>query len=702
MSYSSISHPINSKSWWEEYHSKYWDANHGSSQTAHFMERLLEGLSPAELAFLKSGNLDILDWGCAFGEGVVCLARAFSGCSVAGLDYSEQAIEVARSRYPRLEFIQNSEGSIPRAFDVIVTSNCLEHFAGPLAIIANHLQSCRDLYIALVPYREEPLCEFHAVRFDDETFPERLGDFERIHFRLIETEARYWPGLQLLVVYASPRYLSGRRPVRLADRERAKWDAYYATIGQAGDEPSIDQFGEEFAKLVEELLPDGGRILEAGAGGGGQSMALARAGRFDLTLMDFSAEALEQARRWFDRVGAAAQFVQQDVMHAGPAEFDLVFNAGVLEHYTFQEQVALLQGMASRSRRYVLVLVPNRLCYWYWIWRLAVSGEANWPYGKEVPIADMGAVFEAAGLRPLGQFFTASSWAENFIRNLPGLGAKLRDQILLAHQSALIPEWQKGYLVAGLACKADATNVVVPSEFQLSTWPRTALSDDTAMAALADALALGVAAENRLAVREAFFARQLAQGLTTPPVKDVAPEAPAGPAAVEICWLTEERAATERHIRELEQRTKDLEAEIALVISTRTYRRGEPIASTASGLAARRWPPRGGRPPRHPRLEKSPARVPKSGRAVGSLARPAARIVPAVVRRDVASFDYTSPTPTDAGNARPGGPGCGRLRVRSRPGERGTAGLQPGDAPGRVDRKRAEPDVPRSRADCRQ
>ena len=82
-------------------------------------------------------------------------------------------------------------------------------------------------------------------------------------------------------------------------------------------------------------------------------------------------------------------------MLAGSAEFDLVFNAGVLEHYTYQEQVALLQGMASRSRRYVLVLVPNRHCYWYWIWRLAVSGEGSWPYGKEVPIADLGGAFEA-------------------------------------------------------------------------------------------------------------------------------------------------------------------------------------------------------------------------------------------------------------------------------------------------------------------
>ena len=37
------------------------------------------------------------------------------------------------------------------------------------------------------------------------------------------------------------------------------------------------------------------------------------------------------------------------------AEYDLVFNAGVLEHYTHDDQVAFLRGMASRSRRYVLL-----------------------------------------------------------------------------------------------------------------------------------------------------------------------------------------------------------------------------------------------------------------------------------------------------------------------------------------------------------
>ena len=86
--------------------------------------------------------------------------------------------------------------------------------------------------------------------------------------------------------------------------------------------------------------------------------------------MDFSSKALDHCRRVFERESLTAHFLQGDIRDPGVPAFDLVFNAGVLEHYTLEEQADLLRCMASRSRRYVLVLVPNALCYWYWIRRV--------------------------------------------------------------------------------------------------------------------------------------------------------------------------------------------------------------------------------------------------------------------------------------------------------------------------------------------
>src|SRR5688572_13706503 len=142
-------HPTNSQPWWDEYFRAQWEANRGRQQTRHFMERLLASLPEPELAYLSSRPAEVLDWGCALGEGVVALAERFPGARVSGLDFSATAVEDARKNYPDREFLLSAGGEVPRPFDVIVTSNCLEHFARPMEVMAEHLQSCREVYVAL-------------------------------------------------------------------------------------------------------------------------------------------------------------------------------------------------------------------------------------------------------------------------------------------------------------------------------------------------------------------------------------------------------------------------------------------------------------------------------------------------------------------------------------------------------------------------
>ena len=201
----------------------------------------------------------------------------------------------------------------------------------------------------------------------------------------------------------------------VAARERAKWDDYYAALGEVEETPPIRAFGAEFVDVLNELLPAGGAVLEAGSGAGFQSLALAREGRLAVSLMDISTQALDAARRLFARNGLTADAHLGDAFGIGEPTHDLVFNAGVLEHYTLEQQAEFLRGMASRSQRFVLVLVPNRLCYWYWVWRVQQAGRGNWPYGKECPQADLSAAYRAAGLTYLGQTFVGGEWTEDLI-----------------------------------------------------------------------------------------------------------------------------------------------------------------------------------------------------------------------------------------------------------------------------------------------
>jgi len=151
-------------------------------------------------------------------------------------------------------------------------------------------------------------------------------------------------------------------------------------------------------------------------------------------------------------------------------------------------------GMASRSKKYVLVLVPNFQNYWYWLWRIQKSGQGLWPFGKEIPSADLVDVFKAAGLRYLGNAFVGSSWTESFITGLEGISPGVCELLLNVHRSGLLPEAQTSYLVAGLGCVDD-----IPIPVGWGDSARPAGTDvETITSALADALALQVSKEREV------------------------------------------------------------------------------------------------------------------------------------------------------------------------------------------------------------
>ena len=200
-------HPVNSRPWWDDYFQGKWDDYGGSEQTRYFMETALSHLPEHERAYLSAAPRTILDWGCAFGEGVATLTRVFPESQVAGLDFSKTAIDQAQIRNAGHEFIWSEDGSIPRDFDVILTSNCLEHFEAPLAVLEKHLASCKSLYIVLAPYNECPLHPQHRTQFRIESFPVYVANFVRIHAEPLITDSHFWPGKQLLIVYGSDRYL---------------------------------------------------------------------------------------------------------------------------------------------------------------------------------------------------------------------------------------------------------------------------------------------------------------------------------------------------------------------------------------------------------------------------------------------------------------------------------------------------------------
>jgi O-antigen biosynthesis protein len=496
---------INTPAWWELYFQNLWDDRGGPLQSTLFMQALLAALDPPERYWLGLEGRTLVDWGCATGEGSAALAAQCPKATVWGLDGSATALGKAAERHSpgphgNLAFVgQWAQLPAPlQRVDAVFCSNCLEHFDNPVDILAGHLTHVSGLYVALVPYKEAPLESYHLVSFDEASFPKTINGYTLLAQKVFDVDARAWPDRrQLWAVYASPDYMAGRAQLKLTVAEKQKWDAVYEAMPLTNDQDDaiLRSFHQELLDLAGAVLPAGASVLEAGCGGGAQSLSLARDGGYAVTLLDFSPQALDYARRLFAQQNVPVQTIEADAFAIAQPSADMVFNAGVLEHYTFEEQVRFVRGMASRSHQYVMVLIPNRACYWYWVWRVQQAGRGEWPYGKEVPLVDLQAVFEAAGLHFVSQAFIGQRWTELFVEQLGGMDEGLKSMIGQVHQMGLVQDFSRGYLVAALASKVPCEPLAKPG-----AWHHAGLTemrqgaDQTAL--LADALSAQIAAHH--------------------------------------------------------------------------------------------------------------------------------------------------------------------------------------------------------------
>ena len=136
---------------------------------------------------------------------------------------------------------------------------------------------------------------------------------------------------------------------------------------------------------------DGLRTVELGAGRGDLSALLAARGA-EVTLLDYSASALEQAQERFDRLGLSAHYVRGDLL--GPlgvhdGAYDVSLSSGVLEHFVGGQRSRALQAhyRVLRPSGLAVVSVPYAWCWPYRLWKLYLELRGWWPYGLEMPFS---------------------------------------------------------------------------------------------------------------------------------------------------------------------------------------------------------------------------------------------------------------------------------------------------------------------------
>lgn len=202
---------INSKDYWEErFGSGSWDEFDGDKQTEFFTHIALEHLPNWVVEDIDINNYKILDAGCAKGDGTNILKQRFVRSNVIGVDFSESAINNAKNSYPACDFSCEDINEIKNKYDVVFSSNVLEHFKNPFVEIDKLLDITDKYLLLLLPFQEEHLHKEHFVRFDYNCFNSKVKEFYQCYYKVINTsniENTLWPGKQILLVYVNENYM---------------------------------------------------------------------------------------------------------------------------------------------------------------------------------------------------------------------------------------------------------------------------------------------------------------------------------------------------------------------------------------------------------------------------------------------------------------------------------------------------------------
>lgn len=157
---------------------EYWD---NFFKASRFQKRHCWRVKPYERiweALCKHGidikdKWEIVDLGCAFGDGLQYLKHRLKKCSYKGIDFSDECIIWARKNHPGFKFEVDDIYTLEIETDVIIVAETLEHLDNDMDVLERLKKMCKVLIIA-VPNKEkdkdEGLHKMHLHSYSEESF----------------------------------------------------------------------------------------------------------------------------------------------------------------------------------------------------------------------------------------------------------------------------------------------------------------------------------------------------------------------------------------------------------------------------------------------------------------------------------------------------------------------------------------------------
>lgn len=188
------------------------------------------------------------------------------------------------------------------------------------------------------------------------------------------------------------------------------------------------QFQRELAELIDSHAGDGSKIIEVGCETAVTSLLLLDT--HEKTVIDIN-------RRAISLVDAAAAQLNKKInvlvcdMFAMPlrdAEFDIVFNAGVIEHFPAEERVRALSEYARimKDDGVMIIAFPNHHCPPYRFAYLTMRRMGVWRFPSEYSIFDLKDEAQRCSLRVSERLTLSRGTIFNWLNFLPPVKALFR------------------------------------------------------------------------------------------------------------------------------------------------------------------------------------------------------------------------------------------------------------------------------------
>jgi ubiquinone/menaquinone biosynthesis C-methylase UbiE len=165
-----------------------------------------------------------------------------------------------------------------------------------------------------------------------------------------------------------------------------------------------------------KLTHEGDKVLEIGCGTGQTSLYLSLNNR-RTTALDFAKPSLQLVDLASQQLNCSVRTVFADASQKLPfvdEEFDIVFQAGLLEHFEKNERVNLLKLWGKVGKK-MISIIPNAASIAYRTGKAEMEKNGTWEYGKELPQYSLFQEFFLAGFRVTNEYTIGENHALNFL-----------------------------------------------------------------------------------------------------------------------------------------------------------------------------------------------------------------------------------------------------------------------------------------------